>query len=333
MVEVPKAKDENDDGESRELAHTEKKTKQESTITDSDRQKTWQNAFDVNHENDQHPSEVQGLPAVQSSFGIDFGDGQIIIAKGLEKKAEIIEQKTTQIGKTIYPAENVISYDLGAALQKGWNRAIQSLQHPDLIHWEKPPEGGEQVYPRRGREDDFVDFDACAKANKDFPVLAKYIGDGEQQIDPDLIAAIIRNEQYYFDNATDAGPEHYVRKHGSWPFNRDASLGPAQMQVQNMEHLAKIYPKQLGSVSDAVLNGIDIHYAPYFVGAYFADVIQGIETKQKPCYISESTWKNINEHWQKGEKTQALIIAYNPDPNQIYHVFTQLDKIKTPDWD
>lgn len=333
MVEVPKVKDDNDDAESRQLAHTEIKTKQESTISTNDRQKTWQDAFDQGHQNDQHPSEVHGLPAMQSSFGIDFGDGQILTAKGLEKKAEAPEQKSITIGKTDYPSENVISRDWGATLKKGLDRAIQSLQHPDLIHAEMPPEGGDLNYPRRGREDDFIDYVACAKASKDFSALAKYIGEGPNNLDPDLIAATIRNEQFFFDNKKDAGPENYVQKHRSWPFNQDESLGPAQMQVQNMKHLAKSFPHQLGAEADAVRNGTDVHRAPYFVGAYFADVIQGIENKQKPDYISDSIWKQMNELWQKGQRNETLIIAYNPDPKQIKHVFTQLDNIKAPDWD
>jgi hypothetical protein len=105
------------------------------------------------------------------------------------------------------------------------------------------------------------------------------------------------------------------------------------MQVRNINYLAQTYPEQLGQITDGVRNAEDVHRAPFFVGAYFADVIRGIETKQRPGYISEKTWNSINEHWQKGDRNEALIVAYNPDPNQINHVFTQLDKIKAPDWD
>lgn len=207
------------------------------------------------------------------------------------------------------------------------------MQHPDLIYWENPPEGGDSFYPHRDREDEFIDYDACAKANKVFPALARHIGDSNRMVDPDLIAAVIRNEQFFFDNRKDSGPENYAQKHEKWSFNQDESLGPAQMQVQNMEHPARMYPIQLGSVSDAVKNGIDKHKAPYFVAAYFADVISGIETGQKPDYISNNIWTQINEHWQSGRRNEALIVAYNPDSKQIDHVFTQLDNIKAPDWD
>lgn len=336
MVDVPKTGEAQEDGESRELklAQTDTKTKQESTITDENRQKTWQEAFDQGHENDQHPSEVQGMPAlVQSSFGIDFGDGQILTAKGLEKKTVSPEQKTVSIGKTDYAIENVISRDLGAMLKKGWERTIQSLQNPDLFGWENPPKDGAPYYPHQGIEDDFIDYETCAKANKVFPLLAKYIGDRPGKIDSDLIAAIIRNEQFYYVNIKDTGPDNYIKAHGTWPFREDESIGPAQMQVRIIKYLAKMYPMQLGPVADAVRNAESKKEAPSFVGAYFSDVIHGIETKQKPDYISDIIWNQVNDHWQKGERNEALVIAYNPDPKQINHVFTQLDNIKAPDWD
>ncbi|MBA4027046.1 MAG: hypothetical protein C0473_02275 [Cyanobacteria bacterium DS3.002] len=307
---------------------------------------------------DPHPSFVEGLKAVgddeeaQGRFSIEYmerkaqealgiaqkpTEEQILLASNIFSGAPNIEQiqeyPDIQSDSEKLQPDAIVARDWGATLKKGLDRTLQTAQHPDLIHWENPLEGGDQVYPRRGREDEFIDYDACAKANKAFPELAEYIGSGPRQVDPDLIAATIRNEQYYFDNRKDAGPENYVQKHHSWPFNQDESLGPAQMQVQNMEHLTTAYPKQLGIVSDAVKNGTDVHRAPYYVGAYFADVVHGIESKQKPDYIAENIWKQVNERWQKGQHNEALIIAYNPDPNQINHVFTQLDNIKAPDWD
>lgn len=307
---------------------------------------------------DPRPSYVEGIKAVgndeeaQGRFSIEYMERkgsealaalqkppaeQVLIASNIVPAAPNLEQMQqyheVQNDSDELNPDAIVAQDWGASLKKGWDRTVQSVQHPDLIHLEMPPEGGNARYPRRGREDDFLDYDACSEANKAFPKLARFIGDGPGKIDPDLIAATIRNEQFYFDNAKDAGPENYVRKHHDWPFNRDASLGPAQMQVQNMEHLARIYPKQLGEVADVVRNGTDIHHAPYFVGAYFSDVIHGIESKQKPDYISDNIWKQINDRWQKGQRNEALIIAYNPDPNQIQHVFTQMDNIKAPDWD
>lgn len=76
--------DASNEGESREfkLGQLDSRTRQESTINDDRQQKTWEKAFTDGRVNDPHPSEVKGLPAVQSSFGIDFGDGRILTAKG-----------------------------------------------------------------------------------------------------------------------------------------------------------------------------------------------------------------------------------------------------------
>lgn len=84
MEEETKIPDALNDGESLEFKHDQKDSfvKQEATIAGSGNQQTWQQAFDQWHANDPHPSEIKGLPAVQSSFGIDFGDGRILTAKG-----------------------------------------------------------------------------------------------------------------------------------------------------------------------------------------------------------------------------------------------------------
>jgi len=241
--------------------------------------------------------------------------------------------ETIKIGNREYPADEVTSQDWGAMIKKGFERVGQAAQNPELREGENAPEGGDPSHPHRGREDEFIDFDACGKANKAFPELAKYVGDGPGKVDPDLIAATIRNEQFYYVNVKDTGPDHYIQKHGNWPLNQDESIGPAQIQVRNINALADKYPKVLGEKADAVKNAETVERAPYFVGAYFADVIHGIESKQKPDYISESTWKSVNDHWKKGERNEALILAYNPHKGQVEHVYTQLDNIKAPDWD
>lgn len=243
------------------------------------------------------------------------------------------ETRSVELGDHQYKPDEVTAQDWGALIKKGIERAGQAAQNPELREGEDPPEGGNPGFPHRGREDEFIDYAACLKANKAFPELAKHVGDGPGKIDADLIAATMRNEQFHYVNVKDTGPDHYVRAHGNWPFNRDESIGPAQIQVRNIEHLAEKFPKTLGTKADAVKSAATVEYAPYFVAAYFADVIQGIESKHKPEYITNATWKSVNDHWQKGERNEALIIAYNPDPKQINHVFTQLDNIKAPDWD
>ena len=97
MSDTQKNNDGLSEGESREfkLAQKDSSVKQEATITGTDKQQTWQDAFKLGHEHDQHPSEVEGMPAlVQSSFGIDFGDGSVLTAKGPkldEKKSNWVD--------------------------------------------------------------------------------------------------------------------------------------------------------------------------------------------------------------------------------------------------
>ncbi len=307
---------------------------------------------------DPRPSYVEGLRAVgsddeaQGRFSIEYMERkakealpalqekpieQVLTASNITQAAPSLEKlqqyPDIQNDSELLEPEAIIAQDWGALIKKGIERVGQAAQNPQLAEGEEPPTGGDKAYPHRGREDEFIDYEACAKANKIFPELKRHIGYGTGKVDSNLIAATIRNEQFYYMNVKDTGPDHYVQTHGNWPFDQRESIGPAQIQVRNINHFAKTYPKQLGKISDAVRNAEDVHNAPYFVGAYFADVINGIETKQKPNYISAKTWDSINTHWEKGEKNEALIIAYNPHANQVLHVFTQLDNIKAPDWD
>lgn len=307
---------------------------------------------------DPRPSFVDGLRAIgddeeaQGRFSIEYmerkgkealaalkkpASEEVLIASNLTQATPNVEQmhniEEIQGDSVEVGPDAVVAQDWGALIKKGFERVGQAAQNPELREGEEPPLGGDSAFPHRGREDEFIDYDACSKANTAFPSLKKYIGDGLGKIDPDLIAATIRNEQFYYMNVKDTGPDHYVKAHGNWPFDQRESIGPAQIQVRNINRFAHDYPKQLGEVADAVRNAEDIHHAPYFVGAYFADVIHGIETKQKPDYITARTWENINKHWEKGERNEALIIAYNPHADQVLHVFTQLDNIKAPDWD
>ena len=115
MADIPETDETQESGESRELklAQTDTKTKQQSTITDENRQKTWQQANTQGHARDQHPSEIE-LPAlVQFSFGIDFGDGQILTAKGIEQKEQIGAESSNWFESVKSTAKNAL-----AALQK-----------------------------------------------------------------------------------------------------------------------------------------------------------------------------------------------------------------------
>jgi hypothetical protein len=115
---------------------------------------------------------------------------------------------------------------------------------------------------------------------------------------------------------------------GVWGGLAYETIGPAQMRVSTINHLAEKFPEVLGPAKTSVISAEDIHRAPFFVGAYYANVIHGIERNQKPDYISDKIWNQVTEKWHHGQLNEALIIAYNPHVDQIGHVRTQLKIVK-----
>lgn len=71
--------------EIREIDNTPGRAGRESTIGDNSKQNTWEVAKELAHKDDIHPSEVEGIKAIDS-FGIDFGDGTIATSKGVVEK-------------------------------------------------------------------------------------------------------------------------------------------------------------------------------------------------------------------------------------------------------
>ncbi|MGH2507081.1 MAG: hypothetical protein ACRDHZ_06670 [Ktedonobacteraceae bacterium] len=193
------------------------------------------------------------------------------------------------------------------------------------------PDAGQFWHPHRGQEDNFISYGACAAANRPFENLRLRSGPGPGHIDPDLIAAMMRNEQFFYKQFGDTGTDNYVRNHGNLDIlhNSDTySIGPAQMQIRNIQSLVKQFPEQLGQYSNdplrAALNPGD---APMFVAAYMSNMVGHLETGKNPGF-SDGVWKNIQKHWQSGDANGAMILAFNPDSHQIENVNKQLDIIK-----
>ena len=109
------------------------------------------------------------------------------------------------------------------------------------------PLGADPRYPHRGHEDDYVSYGVCVGACNRFENVRMRIGLGPGHIDPDLVAAIIRKEQVYYKQFFDTGTDNYVREHGNLDAlpGKDTSIGPAQMQIRNIENLMKEFPEQL----------------------------------------------------------------------------------------
>lgn len=101
------------------------------------------------------------------------------------------------------------------------------------------------------------------------------------------------------------------------------------MQIRNIRNLVKQFPEQLAPYENdplrAALNPGD---APVFVAAYMSNIVTHLETGSNPGF-SSGVWNNIAKHWKQGDANGALILAFNPNPNQIEHVNSQLEIIKS----
>jgi len=208
--------------------------------------------------------------------------------------------------------------------------AKAAADHKDLQHLEPVRLGDDPIYPHRGHEDDHLSYGACAGANNPFENIRMRIGSGPGHIDPDLIAGIMRNEQFYYKQIGDAQQDHYVRNHGNLDVLHDNaySIGPAQMQIRNIQNLMKQFPEQLAPFAkDPLRAALNPGDAPMFVAAYMSNMIQHLEKHTNPGF-SAGVWKNIEKHWQSGDANGAMILAFNPSPDQIEHVGKHLKTIK-----
>ncbi|CAM5999221.1 unnamed protein product [Sphagnum balticum] len=254
-------------------------------------------------------------------------DGKTIThVKGVPAPA--FEAPSVKIGTTDYKGDQIVAHDWGAISKKAFDVVSHAVSDQRFLECENPVKPLDVVFPHQGREDKFMDYQACKYANAAFPNLSKHIGDQPQQIDPHLIAAVIRNEQFFYKNLLDTGPDHVVNSQGHWTYGAHETIGPAQIRISTINHLAEKYPEVLGPAKTSVISAEDIHRAPFFVGAYFAYVIQGVEQNHKPEFISRNIWNQIIEKWHNGKLNDALIISYNPNPEQVNHVGTQLKIVK-----
>jgi hypothetical protein len=92
-------------------------------------------------------------------------------------------------------------------------------------------------------------------------------------IDPNLIAGLIWNEQLHLKPVIDDLQNAEAAL--NLPLKPDKSIGPAQIQVKNIQRLAEEYPalKQFG---DPIKAALDPKAAPFFVAAYLASEAKAI---------------------------------------------------------
>ncbi len=198
-------------------------------------------------------------------------------------------------------------------------------------------------HPGRNNPDAGIDYAAAQDGYNRFD-LQKY------GVDRALVPAIIRNEQYWL------GPKDGIQE---WvtadrpfqmPVPKNMTVGPAQMKIEIMEQLAEKYADKLPEFSlpahqafqvgtmkmgereaDVAMLSQNKKNAALITAAYFANVIEKLETGQPAC---ENTSKKNNDHiaqlWKTNtpeSRTEALIRSYNPG-NGDKHVHNVLNHMK-----
>lgn len=145
-----------------------------------------------------------------------------------------------------------------------------------------------------------LDYSACQAALEKFPELKKY------GVNEKVIAAIILNELVHRDGDDD-DEDNQIRKNGH-VLNSDgsenimASIGPAQIQVQNIHRLAGTYPQLSLYNSDASRAALEPSIAPYFVAAYLQERMEAFSAHDK-----------ANPKEQTPKCFESLLYTYNPD--------------------
>jgi len=153
-------------------------------------------------------THVKGCPA-DSSVPASCETKSDIRGFGADRSDSLESQHNYRFGNTDFDESQVVSQNWDRMYKAGRDALKNTTALPELLKLEQPKNWQDVQYPHRGNEDQFVDYDSCKIANQKFPKLAHH------NIDADLIAATIRNEQFYYMNGKDVGPDHFIAKVGA----------------------------------------------------------------------------------------------------------------------
>lgn len=193
-------------------------------------------------------------------------------------------------GNLVKGSENV-AWNATVAVAEAINRQFGTNYIPEgatmdyLSGITKNPEKYEQAF----RE---ISPSACNQAYKAF-------GLDKLGADPTLIPGLIWNEQLHLKPSDQVQD---IRAGLGVKLSPTESIGPAQMQIRNIQHLADEYPL-LRQFGDPVKAALDPNKAPYFVAAYLCD-----EAKA----INDYNHKHPNET-PISVNSDSLAYRYNPD--------------------
>lgn len=291
MTELPKKNEQSDSesGESRlfQTRKNETAARLEATISTSDTQGEWKEGFDQDRENDPHPSDLN-IPTVES-FGIDFGDGQILTAKGVEKKpGDWLKTAETKIKETIqtvfYP--NKGQEDAKMHYMEDFN----AFYTTDLSKYQIDPFiiaalTRNEIEHRKAGIDDAIDDQV------------RQFGTVVTTLDSDKVSIGTEQMQiHHIKRLLDAKDEN-----GNWLYPQ-------------LEPLRKEPQKQA------------LKYGALLIGAYLQDVARRLERGDEPLpwynrAHKEDVNKKIRELWNStdpNKRLDALIRSYNPGDGQLH---------------
>jgi len=248
---------------------------------------------------DERQKQENTMPQIDS-FGIDFGNGTIETARG----------------------------------------TVERSQNREVVAWEPLTDVKSSFeklsFPHKGNPEQFFDVEAARFVSQYLPRLSRY-SELQGGIAPKLIYAIMMNEQTYYHALKDGIPDAIVRSFGNFPSN--ISVGPAQMQLKNIEHLSKKYPNLFGieKASEVKQLSGEKSVATALVGAYLDDRIEILENwlKKEPEVEKLSKdqkllFKYAFPLWKSGLQTKALIMSYNPagGEDHLNNVLKHLNGLK-----
>jgi hypothetical protein len=194
------------------------------------------------------------------------------------------------IGDQLYKPDEVTAQD--------WNQIKQMGRDAGEAALEKAG-----VFTHRGNEDKHIDYKAAQEAHKT-------AGLDKLALPKNFIGAIMRNEQHYY-KTTDDEQDSQVREKGTvlkadGKEDGTASIGPAQIQIQNIRHLVDMknehgkpeYPYLQQIKEDPIRSALDPKNAALLVGAYTVEIA-----------------KEQKAHGIEKPSVDQIIYGYNDDVN------------------
>ncbi|MCC6981004.1 MAG: hypothetical protein IT343_21970 [Candidatus Melainabacteria bacterium] len=193
------------------------------------------------------------------------------------------------------------------------------------------------IFPHREDPEKWIDRNAAKLAATTFPGLAEF-SNRNQKIGADLIVALMKNEQTYYQAGKDGllqdAAVHYLGRYPlPAPFN-SPTIGPGQIKLSTIEYLAGKYPVVFGDKATIAHVATDKYVSTLLVGAYLDDRIEKLqklakaaEDPAKLAHDEKLLHDNCLSLWKAGDETMALIKSFNPaDKDHPANVLKHLEQ-------